>query len=457
MTQSPWPGRDEKRRHGTLGFHSPYTWPFSLTVYMEMHNSATQVSALKRFAEDNTDLERLEEMLARFDAFAFQGVSGSEKIHSDILAWLLDPGGTHSAGGLFLTRFLLETGEATGEQIRTIDWSNTIVQREWRNVVDGATGFLDILILNAGAKFACAIENKVFSGEHSEQLTGYRRALEDTYFAYRRSHLFLSRQGTSPERPEERKFWKPVDYGTILRLVEKALDDGVGDGDEEVMAFLRQYATTLRRRILPNIEIKQMASRIYLQHREAIDLINSHKEAYIDDLREICQKVMRCQEGWELIGEHGGKKLLGFIHTWWKESRLFRTGTGWQPQTDSLLVLDFDFRVIGQVTLILTMSSGNIEDDVRKKLYDKTRGQHPGIFDHRGSPNGGYQANFIRLYASGPILMQSDIINGDRASWGCRVMEWVSEFMKNEYPEMNRTIRDSFREIEAELGHRKAW
>ena len=417
----------------------------------------TQISALQRFAEDNADLERLEEILSKFDAFAFLSISRSEETHSKILAWLLDPQENHSAGDLFLTEFLLETGAATCEQVRTIDWSNTIVQREWRNVVDGETGFWDILILNAGAKFACAVENKLFSGEHTEQLTRYRRALEQEYRAFSRSYLFLSPQSIPPRRSEERGFWTPVDYGTILRLVEKTLDRRVEPRNEDVTAFLRQYATTLRRRIVPDTEIKQMATRIYLQHREAIDIINRHKEAYIDDLREICKEVIGCRKEWQIIGERAEKKLFGFIDTRWTRFPTFSTGTGWQPQTNSLLLLDFDFRVIGQVTLILTVSSGSTKADVRKMMYDKTQRQHPDIFDHRGSPMGGYHdTRFIRLYASEPILTESDIISGDRASWRNRVMEWVSEFIKSEYPEMNRIICDSFQEIEGELERQKA-
>ena len=417
----------------------------------------TQLSALKKFAEDNPDLERLEEMLAKFDAFAFLGVSGAEKIHSKILAWLLDPQENHSAGDLFLREFLLETGAATCEQILTIDWSNTIVQREWRNVVDGETGFLDILILNTEGKFACAIENKLFSVEHSEQLTRYRSALEQEYPAFSRSYLFLSPQGTPPKSPGEHDFWKVMNYGTILRLVEKTLEHELGPGNEDVTVFLRQYATTLRRRIVPDTEMKQMATRIYLQHREAIDLINHHKEAYIDDLGEICKEAIGCCESWQCVGERDGKKLLGFIDHRWNQFSMFHTGTGGPPQTDFLLWLDFDFREIGQVTLILTVSSESTKADVRKMLYDKTQGQHPGIFDHRGSPRGGYHdTGTIRLYASEPILTESDIISGDRASWRNGVMEWVSEFIKNEYPEMNKIVCNSFREIESELGCQKA-
>ena len=412
---------------------------------MEVNDSVTQISALERFAADNSNLDRFEKTLEQFDAFAFLGLSGSEETHSNILTWLLDPRENHSAGDFFLTTLLRETGAATYEQIHTIDWSNTTLQREWHNVVDGTTGFLDILILNEEAHFACAIENKVFSSEHSEQLIRYRKAIERQYGSFARSYLFVSRHGSLPERPEERRFWTPVDYETILQLVQKTLERGVNPGNEAVVAFLRQYATTLRRRIVPDTEVKRMATRIYLQHREAIDLIYRHKEDYIDGLSKIFREAINHQEGWELIGERASNKLLAFIDTSWKEFSAFHTGTS-LPENDALLWLDFDFRVIGEVTLILTVSEGNIEDNARKRLFDKTQGRYPDIFDHRGSPRGGYRAGTIRLYASNPILSKHHIINEDGAYWHDRIMEWVSNFAKVEFQRMNRIIVDSFRE-----------
>lgn len=63
------------------------------------------------------DLPALEGMLSDFDPFDFLELSRKEAIHSKILAWLLDPKGSHSLGDFFLKNFLLETGSATAEQI----------------------------------------------------------------------------------------------------------------------------------------------------------------------------------------------------------------------------------------------------------------------------------------------------------------------------------------------------
>ena len=403
--------------------------------------------------EADPDLALLEQTLERFDAFAFLGMSRSEEVHSNVLAWLLNPSGNHGAGDFFLTSFLLETKAASDEEIRDIDWSDTTVQREWHNTVNGVTGYLDILIVNVEARFVCAIENKVFSGEHSEQLTRYRKAIERQYRGFSKSYLFVSRHGGPAQQPKERECWTPVGYGTIQEQVEQTIARGLDPVNEDVEAFLRQYATTLRRRIVPGTELHRLAARIYLRHSEAIELIYGQKYGYVDDLVEICKCSIAEQKSWEIVNPDNGKDSLGFIDSSWKELGGFDTGTGWQPYSDGLLILAFDFRKVGEVTLILTMVPGTCEG-LRKRLFDMTQGEYPDIFDPRGSPLGGYRDKWVRLYKSEPILSKSDLIDGDAASWRSKVTTWVSDFAKGEFPEMDKIILRSFRNIEAEQANR---
>ena len=112
-----------------------------------------------------------------------------------------------------------------------------------------------------------------------------------------------------------------MDYGTILRLVEdteQTLDSGQGLENDKVLVFLRQYATTLRRRIVPETEMRRMANNLYLRHRDAIELIVKQKEAHIADLSRICRKVTEKETCWELIGELQRGKLLRFVEPSWK-------------------------------------------------------------------------------------------------------------------------------------------
>ena len=399
--------------------------------------------------DNDPDLPVLEEMLSEFDAFSFLGLSGSEAFHSKILVWLLDPWGSHSVGDFFLTKFLVGTEALTEEQVKGADWSQTSVRPEWHNIVDGRNGYLDILILNADSSFACGIENKIFSSEHSSQLTRYRKALKESYENYSRSYLFMSPEGISPSDSEERSFWTPVDYGKILSLVEVTIKEGVDPENESTASFLRQYATTLRRIIVPDTNMRQLATKIYLRHKETLDFIFDNKDGYIKDVINICEEAIHLQCSWRLLGEREGK-LVGFQDKSWEDFDIFHIGTGTPYDNSPLLLLDFDLRQNGKVLLNLTLCPGN-NDVVRQRLFEETQ-QYPEIFNHRTSERGGQLRNsYTRLYESEPILSEFDFHKWDRAEVRERILEWVSDFSENEFPKINDIIVNSFREIEKEL------
>ena len=104
--------------------------------------------------------------------------------------------------------------------------------------------------------------------------------------------------------------------------------------------------------------------------------------------------------------------------------------------------------------MILTLSTSD-KEGIRKSLFHKTKERHSHIFDHRGDRRGEYSENTIRLYASEPILTEADFTDGDMPSWRDKVLEWVSNFAINDFPEMNEIILNSFREIEAESGNQE--
>ena len=220
-------------------------------------NDRDLIDALHGFSENNRDLAELghllEERRSEFDALTFLGLWASEEVHSKILAWLLDPWGSHGAGDRFLRGFLRESAAAAtaaGVYIGDLDdesafeWSATRVRQEWHNVVEGHEGRLDILLINEAEGFVCAIENKVFSGEHSERLTRYRRALAGAYPDFHSRHVFLSPEAILPLREEERQYWVPVSYATVLQLVEEIItqgDEPIRDGRQLVFATILDH------------------------------------------------------------------------------------------------------------------------------------------------------------------------------------------------------------------------
>ena len=68
-------------------------------------SGVTPKQALQDFLMDE-DLERLEDLLAEFNPFDVLKVERRETQHSALLAWLLDPRGSHGLRDYFLRRFL---------------------------------------------------------------------------------------------------------------------------------------------------------------------------------------------------------------------------------------------------------------------------------------------------------------------------------------------------------------
>ena len=171
--------------------------------------------------QTNPDFEKLKELhrkwSAEFDAIAFLELSRNERFHSRFLAWLLNPEENHGTRAYFLENFLWKTleqakalgiGKAASPETDEAIWTQTSVTPEWPHEVDGKRGFLDILLENQEEKVLCAIENKVDTGEHSDQPGRYRKALEKNYPDFTRHYVFLSPDGMPPEQEEDRRHWE---------------------------------------------------------------------------------------------------------------------------------------------------------------------------------------------------------------------------------------------------------
>ena len=403
---------------------------------------------------DLAELQQLlEERRSEFDALTFLGLSSSEAVHSRVLAWLLDPQGSHGAGDNFLRGFLRACATvAAGAGVYVGDlgdetafqWSATRVQQEWHNVVEGYEGRLDILLINDAEGVLCGIENKILSGEHSEQLTRYRRALAGAYPDFHRRHVFLSPAGTVPLREEERQYWAPVSYATVLQLVEQTITQGDEQIREDVGAFLRQYSTTLRRRVVPDptSNPRALARKIYMENREVIDFINANKPDYVEEGEKIAQDAIALHND-KWVPDWKERKLVFFRSTEWDQFEVLKTGTGW-GNPGSVITFAFDFRP-EHLQLICTLGPGT-DEAVRQKIHEDI-GRHGRLFSHAGR---GLSRSYTRLDVKGSITTDADYDNWDDPAVRAKILDWVAEFAENEFPEMNAVILESLRQCEAQ-------
>ena len=62
---------------------------------------SSDLEALRDFICDNSDLERLEDIVDDFNVFSALDIVKSEVRHSAFLAWLLNPSASHGLGDYF--------------------------------------------------------------------------------------------------------------------------------------------------------------------------------------------------------------------------------------------------------------------------------------------------------------------------------------------------------------------
>jgi hypothetical protein len=149
--------------------------------------------SLEAFVVDNTDLERLESLVTQFNIFESIGAVRPELRHSDFLAFLLNPQQNHGLRDVFIKKLLRQAISAadgvqvpvTAIDLDTWNLEQLEVSREWKNI--------DILLTDEGKHLIVAIENKIDTSEHSDQLERYWQTLQEHFPGRRILGIYLTR------------------------------------------------------------------------------------------------------------------------------------------------------------------------------------------------------------------------------------------------------------------------
>lgn len=234
-----------------------------------MENEQEMIAALEALVVDNDDLLELESLIGRFNIFDALDVARREVRHSNFLAFLLTPAESHGLGQLFLRALLMDVLKATPPHLRPLspieldgaDLHGVDVRREWRHI--------DILIRCEHPCFAVAIENKVDSSEHSNQLARYEAEIDHAYPGIPKLCVLLSPSGLEPSSAR----WVPYTYENLYRVLDRTRRASRNAIGIEVGTFLEHYLSLIGTRFMTNPAVDDLCRRIYVNHRRALDLI----------------------------------------------------------------------------------------------------------------------------------------------------------------------------------------
>ncbi|MBL8048913.1 MAG: PD-(D/E)XK nuclease family protein [Chthonomonas sp.] len=268
----------------------------------------TELEVLTQFAADNANLQELEEQLFDFNVFEAAGLTRQEIRHSRFLAYLLNPRAAHGLGDTFLSNMLGMV--LTDEDDLRLHEAH--VECEVHNI--------DILILCERNRLAVVIENKVGSGEHSDQLARYLKVVEDNRPGWKVVPILLSPWGMKPSDVR----YHALAYESVAGILVEVLADEKALLKPDVRVAIQHYERLLRRNVVKDTRVSELCQQILKKHRRAIEIL-------IDHMEDPRQRLWRITD--QLFEERG------FV----------RTGKRWLPEEWLMWVPTTDESVTGYV------------------------------------------------------------------------------------------------------------
>jgi hypothetical protein len=334
--------------------------------------------ALRALEADAPELERLEGLLDRFNVFQAIGFGKQETMHSQFLAFLLDPAQNHGLGDLFLRSFLRKVSESTSEVSlpQALDnadegsLGHTAVHTE---VYTGA-GRIDFLLLNQAGKWAMIVENKVWTTEHSDQLGKYHRFVEKAYPRLQPLGVYLTPYGAAPSRKVDREKYRSLSYGALCGVLNGVLEDGGSALDPDVRMSIEHYVRMVRRHIVGDPEVVELCRSIYRKHQRALDLIYKHRPDTGAEIRILIERIIRSEPDLEWDSRAFGNDILRFAVREWDMPLLL---TAKWTVSNRILLFEF-WNHPDRLQLKLIIGPG--PDHVRQGLLEMVQA-HPDVFD----------------------------------------------------------------------------
>ena len=223
---------------------------------------------LNKFQEDS-GLKDLENLLKKFNVFDVLNITHAEIRHSSVLAWLLDPNENHNISDKALRLFLesiasgVELGSLLEDDLKLEDVE---VRKEWEHID------ISLLIKTKNEKTLIIIENKIKAKDSNKQLERYRNIVENKFKQdYKKIFIYLTPDGDEPNDKNELQYWNIFSYRQIVKEVLDKVVPVVSN--DEIKKFIEQYIGILRRVVLEDTEVNSLCSKIYKDHKKAIDLI----------------------------------------------------------------------------------------------------------------------------------------------------------------------------------------
>jgi hypothetical protein len=323
------------------------------------------IESLERFIYRNEQLVHLEAISNKFNLFDALKISNREIRHSIFLAWLLDPSESHNLEDQVLAE-LIQTinyiSKSQGSACMSVfeadnyNFEDIEIKREWKNI--------DLLIIDRTKQRYWLIENKIYSGEHSNQLSRYKKVVQTEFPEYKGYYFYLTIDGHYSSDED----YVPISYSVVSEVIDKLLSNQHRYISDDVRLFITHYNEMIKSQIMEESHIQKICRDIYKNHKHALDLIYQYKPDELMNIKEILVDIIERNNS--LISEDSNKAYIRFLP---KEMDFVPTqGEAWL-KSDRILV--FEMRNFSS-GLKLNLLIGPGDQNLREALYEFMQGKN---------------------------------------------------------------------------------
>lgn len=218
---------------------------------------------LKQLDKDPT-LKEIESFYDERNIFRILKIEGNEIRHSNFLAWLLNPKGSHNFKDVFLKELLIKIGEKDVEHMSLED---AVIEREKLHI--------DLLVYSRSKKFYLIIENKTWTKDHGNQLKRYSNDVKSYLPGYSGIYVYLTPNGEDPTEDQGNIRWITIGYDTVEAILEDLLNNAK---ETKETLYIKDYLDIIKENLLmrKDDELRDKCLELYATHKEAIDTINRY-------------------------------------------------------------------------------------------------------------------------------------------------------------------------------------
>lgn len=380
---------------------------------------------------DDADFARVDRKMSRFNLFEAIGEVRRELKHSNFLAFLLSPSRSHGLGTaplLNVLRAILAGTDLAHRPLRALelvlgDLDGAIVHRELDNI--------DLLIEIKSLKLVVLIENKIGAKAGVGQLAGYRETIKGKFPGFRRLCVFLTPDGIDPEENDFVSF----SYAELANVIEELRTSQTSVSDTETNIILRHYVEMLRRHIVPDEELRDLARQLYERHKEAFDFIFDSRATdtlfdYVRTLFEDCP---------QFVEDRAGGYKLRFAPENWQSIDPFNAcpPTSW-TRTRRNLIFEITAWSSGSYAdrVILSLVNGPAPKETRDKLYTGAASQ-PDLFRGLVKPMG---KQFSTIYMR-ELLNHTAAKTMNREEKTAAIKHGWDDFLERDFSRLDKAVQ----------------